>query len=74
MSFMWIYKGLLILWIGGMLEGIGVPMVFQSRTNILEWNVKVLHYVDYVFIFADKFLSQSGAIFLLHSNDLQILK
>jgi hypothetical protein len=30
--------------------------------------------VDSIFIFIDKFLSQSGAIFLFHSNDLQILK
>jgi hypothetical protein len=48
--------------------------VFQSRADILEWNVKVPHYVDFVFIFVNKFLSQSGAIFLFHSNDLQLFK
>jgi hypothetical protein len=49
-------------------------MVSQSWIDIFEWNVKVLHYVDSIFMFADKFLSQSGAIFLFHSDDLWIFK
>jgi hypothetical protein len=49
-------------------------MVYKFGTSILEWNVKFLHYVDSIFIFVDKFLSQSGAIFLFHSNDLQVFK
>jgi hypothetical protein len=49
-------------------------MVSWSRANIPEWNVKVSHYVDFIFIFVNKFLSQSGAILFFHSNDLWILK
>ncbi len=30
--------------------------------------------MDFVFIFANKFLSYSGAIMLFHSNDLQVLR
>jgi hypothetical protein len=50
--------------------GVSVPMVSQFGASIPEWNAKVPHYVDFVFIFVDKFFSQNGAIFLFHSNDL----
>jgi hypothetical protein len=43
--------------IGKVLGGVGVPMVFHSRVDIPKWNTKVLHYVDFVFIFLHKFLS-----------------
>lgn len=67
-------QGLVDLMIGNVLGGVGVPMVFHFATNIPKWNAKVPHYVDYVFIFVDKFLSQSGAILLFHSDDLKKFK
>ncbi len=67
-------QGLIDFVIKNMPRGVGVPMVFQSKIDILQWNVKVLHYEDSIFIFADKFLSHSGAILLFHSDDLQIFK
>jgi len=49
-------------------------MVFHSKAQIPKWNAKVPNYVDFVFIFVDKFLLQSGVILLFHLDDLQILK
>jgi len=60
--------------IGDVLWGVGVPMVSHFGANIPKWNVKIPHYVDFLFIFQKNFLSQSGAIFLFHSNDLWIFK
>jgi hypothetical protein len=60
--------------IGNVPEGVGVPMVSQFGAKIPNWNVKVPHYENYVFIFANKFLSQSGAILVFNSDALQILK
>jgi hypothetical protein len=65
---------LIDLVIGDMLGGVGVPMVSQFGANILKWNAKVLHYVECIFIFANKFLSQSGVILLFHLDDLRIFK
>ncbi len=48
-------------------------MVFQFGAEIPKWNAKFPHYVDFIFIFVDKFMFQSGAILLFHSDDLQIL-
>jgi hypothetical protein len=55
-------QGLVDLVIGNVPGGVGVPMVFQSGVDIPKWNAKVSHYVDFVFIFANKFMSQIGAI------------
>ncbi len=60
--------------IGEVPRGVNVPMVYKFGVGILEWNVKFLHYVDSIFIFADKFLSHNGAIFIFHADDLQTLK
>ncbi len=60
--------------IGDVLGGVGVPMVSHFGTNIPKWNAKIPHYVDFVFVFQKKILSQSGAIFLFHSDDLRIFK
>jgi hypothetical protein len=49
--------GLIDLVIGDILGGVGVPMVSRSKTDIPKWNAKVPHYVDFIFIFVDKFLS-----------------
>jgi hypothetical protein len=65
--------GLVDLVIGNMPRGVGVPMVFQFGAEIPKWNAKFPHYVDFIFIFVDKFMFQSGAILLFHSDDLQIL-
>ncbi len=67
-------QGFVDLVIVDMLRGVSVPMVSQSGANIPKCNVKFPHYVDFDFIFVNKFLSQSGAILLFHSNDLRILK
>jgi hypothetical protein len=63
-------QGCVDLVIGDVPRGVGVPMVSKFGTDIRKWNSKVSHYVDFVFIFVDKFLSQNGAILLFHSNDL----
>jgi hypothetical protein len=63
-------SGLIDLVIGDMLEGVGVPMVFQSGADIHKWNAKAPHYVDSIFIFANNLLSQSDVILLFHLNDL----
>jgi hypothetical protein len=60
--------------IGDVPKGVGVPMVSQFGAKIPNWNAKVPHYEDSIFIFANKFLSQNGAILLFHSDALQILK
>jgi hypothetical protein len=44
-------QGLVDLMIGDVLGGVGVPMVFHYGANIPKWNVKISHYVDFVFIF-----------------------
>lgn len=50
-------------------------MVSQSRADIPKWNTKVPpHYVDFAFIFVDKFFLESRAILFFHLNDLWILK
>ncbi len=48
-------------------------LVFPWRFS-LESNANVPHYMDFVFIFAHKFLSHNGAIMFFHSNDLQVIK
>jgi len=63
-------QGLVDLVIRDMPGGVDVAMVFQFQVDIPKWNAKVSHYVDSIFIFAIKFLSQSGAILLFHLNDL----
>ncbi len=60
--------------IGDVHGGVIVPMVSQFGANILEWNAKVPHCLDFVFIFVNNFLSHNGAILPFHSNDLWILK
>ncbi len=42
---------LIDLMIGKVLGGVSVPVVFHSKVDIPKWNAKVLHYVDFVFIF-----------------------
>jgi hypothetical protein len=56
--------------IGDIPKEVGVPIVFHSKIEILEWNAKVPNYVEFVFIFVDKTLSQNGAILLFHLNDM----
>jgi hypothetical protein len=48
-------QGLVDLVTGDMPGGVGVPMVSQFGANIPNWNANVLQYVDFGFIFVNKF-------------------
>jgi hypothetical protein len=56
--------------IGNIPKNVGVPTVSHSKAKILEWNAKVPNYVEFVFIFVDKTMSQNATILLFHSDDL----
>jgi hypothetical protein len=60
--------------IGNVLGNVSVPMVSKFGTDIPQWNAQVPHYVDFIFIFINKFLSHSGIVLLFHSYDLQVFR
>jgi hypothetical protein len=66
--------GLVDIFVGNILGDVGVPMVSKFGTDIPKWNAKVPHYVDFIFIFVDKFLSRIGVVLLFHSYDLQVFR